>query len=577
MGRKLQIILGFSLVMIFASSAVPADSNFSMFDLSQAFAQTNFGPPGVEEGDIVVISPFNGLCFPFPPCGERFGAVFEIARSDGTVTKIFDSFLHGFTEFAITPEQEFEIDIAIDPFGKTYVLDNPPFPDSGSVYDTVLPCLVPTGTCDVFSVRTTDNFNDPLPPRPVAMDTSSSAQIYVVGPKQNVISPFNILFDSGLLVNIDITNCDPPTSDDVRANCSSNVVSDWSDSTQGVTWPSLVSAPPETADRNFMVDVTFAEAPVGAAVHDTAYVLEKLRICSLVDTFDSDNCIRFEFTQRVWAVDINTGNREIINTFNDATEGPVVLVEFPHSIAVMNSGNLLVSSSFPAAIYEINPNTRTRTLFSDFSDANQGITGSVDRGLEVERTTGLIFGLGAGGLFEIDPATGFRTLISDLEFVFDPTDIFTISPFDLAIVPEGVGPDRDGDGVPDGQDPDPDDPCNPNPSSPACDTDGDGVPDGQDPDPDDPCNPNPSSPACDTDGDGVPDSTDPDPNDPCNPNPSSPACTQPRMPVGGEIIPLDTTMVLIAGTQGTAAWCIPAAISAVGIVLGLMIARRETN
>jgi len=51
-------------------------------------------------------------------------------------------------------------------------------------------------------------------------------------------------------------------------------------------------------------------------------------------------------------------------------------------------------------------------------------------------------------------------------------------------------PDSDGDGAPDGEDPDPSNP----------DTDGDGIPDGSDPDPTNP----------DTDGDGVPDGEDPD-------------------------------------------------------------------
>ncbi len=43
-------------------------------------------------------------------------------------------------------------------------------------------------------------------------------------------------------------------------------------------------------------------------------------------------------------------------------------------------------------------------------------------------------------------------------------------------------------------------------------------------------------------------------------------------PVGGELIPLDTTMVLAAGTQYTAAWMIPAIVSAIGI--GIVIARK---
>ncbi len=46
----------------------------------------------------------------------------------------------------------------------------------------------------------------------------------------------------------------------------------------------------------------------------------------------------------------------------------------------------------------------------------------------------------------------------------------------------------------------------------------------------------------------------------------------PKLAVGGDIIPLDTTMVLVAGTQTTAAWMIPVIVSAIGI--GIVIARK---
>jgi len=42
--------------------------------------------------------------------------------------------------------------------------------------------------------------------------------------------------------------------------------------------------------------------------------------------------------------------------------------------------------------------------------------------------------------------------------------------------------------------------------------------------------------------------------------------------VGGDIFPLDSTMVLVAGTQTTAAWMIPVIVSAIGI--GIVIARK---
>ncbi len=48
--------------------------------------------------------------------------------------------------------------------------------------------------------------------------------------------------------------------------------------------------------------------------------------------------------------------------------------------------------------------------------------------------------------------------------------------------------------------------------------------------------------------------------------------TPPTIPVGGELIPLDTTMVLVAGAQNTASWMIPVIVSGIGI--GIVIARK---
>jgi len=45
-----------------------------------------------------------------------------------------------------------------------------------------------------------------------------------------------------------------------------------------------------------------------------------------------------------------------------------------------------------------------------------------------------------------------------------------------------------------------------------------------------------------------------------------------KIPVGGELIPLDTTSLLLAGTQMNAAWMIPVIVSAIGI--GIVIARK---
>ncbi len=100
-----------------------------------------------------------------------------------------------------------------------------------------------------------------------------------------------------------------------------------------------------------------------------------------------------------------------------------------------------------------------------------------------------------------------------------------------------IDDDTDGDGIPDGEDPAPFNPCIPDANSLACDTDGDGIPDGTDTDDDgdgvpddiddaplDPCIPDAASAACDTDGDGFDNDNDPAPLDPCIPDANALAC-----------------------------------------------------
>jgi len=80
--------------------------------------------------------------------------------------------------------------------------------------------------------------------------------------------------------------------------------------------------------------------------------------------------------------------------------------------------------------------------------------------------------------------------------------------------------DFDGDGIVNGDDPAPEDPCVPNGSTLVCDigdNDQDGVPNNEDDAPDDPCIPDPTNFICenlDDDGDGYPNIIDPKPNNP---------------------------------------------------------------
>jgi len=52
---------------------------------------------------------------------------------------------------------------------------------------------------------------------------------------------------------------------------------------------------------------------------------------------------------------------------------------------------------------------------------------------------------------------------------------------------------------------------------------------------------------------------------------TNPPTTPPRI-VGGELLPIDTTMVLLGATKTTASWMIPVLVSAIGI--GIVIARK---
>lgn len=87
-------------------------------------------------------------------------------------------------------------------------------------------------------------------------------------------------------------------------------------------------------------------------------------------------------------------------------------------------------------------------------------------------------------------------------------------------------PDTDGDGIPDGTEvnngSDPLNPCSPNLMAPNCDSDGDGLPNVQEA----VLGTNPNNP--DTDGDGIPDGVEvangSDPLNPCDPDNSSPDC-----------------------------------------------------
>jgi hypothetical protein len=91
------------------------------------------------------------------------------------------------------------------------------------------------------------------------------------------------------------------------------------------------------------------------------------------------------------------------------------------TIMVIDSGS---GTNGQGALYEVDPNTGTRTLVSDFGNASQGPTGQKLVAITIQvdalglNSTVLVADAGAGtgyagALFSVDPVTGQRTLLSD--------------------------------------------------------------------------------------------------------------------------------------------------------------------
>jgi len=133
----------------------------------------------------------------------------------------------------------------------------------------------------------------------------------------------------------------------------------------------------------------------------------------------------------LFTIDPGTGMRTLVSDFGNSNQGPVDpdLNSVPDGVAVLPGGllglspSLLVIDSFSGTqekgtLFEVNPSTGLRTVLSDFGNQAGGPTGVNVDGVAVAGSTILVLDGGAGtnglgALFKVDPQSGNRTILSD--------------------------------------------------------------------------------------------------------------------------------------------------------------------
>ncbi|MFH0342129.1 MAG: hypothetical protein ACHBNF_08365, partial [Chromatiales bacterium] len=127
----------------------------------------------------------------------------------------------------------------------------------------------------------------------------------------------------------------------------------------------------------------------------------------------------------LFRVNPTNGSRKIVSDFGNSAQG--TLGDSPFGVALDASGNILVTdldagTNFHGALFRVNPANGNRTLLSDFGNSAQGTLGTLQgnpRGVAVDASgsiliiDGTVGTNGRGTLFRVNPASGYRTVVSD--------------------------------------------------------------------------------------------------------------------------------------------------------------------
>jgi hypothetical protein len=177
----------------------------------------------------------------------------------------------------------------------------------------------------------------------------------------------------------------------------------------------LFSVDSTTGERTILSDFADpGQGPLGIEPVGVAFVNDFIAATDL-DAGTAERGVLFR-------IDPVTGQRAIISDFADPGQGPVGL--HPTGVTRGANGTILVidpdgGTDERGVLFQIDPATGQRTMISDFGNPAQGTLG-VNPGGVALGAGGVILacdteaGSGAAGaLFEVDPATGQRTVLSD--------------------------------------------------------------------------------------------------------------------------------------------------------------------
>jgi Bacterial Ig domain len=180
----------------------------------------------------------------------------------------------------------------------------------------------------------------------------------------------------------------------------------------------IFSVDPETGFRTIVSDFGDSKGPQSRGG------LISLAVDAAGDILALDNSNRVRLLGALFTVNPSSGVRTILSDFNDTTKGAAL--SDARGLAIDASGNIWVTAvnrgmDDRGVLFSVDPASGFRTMVSDFGNPAQGERGIDPLGVAIGTSGNILVTDLAGGrdtndrgvLFSVDPASGFRTVVSD--------------------------------------------------------------------------------------------------------------------------------------------------------------------